>query len=68
MVLLEPFAGSGTTNIVADSLGFKYYGFEGHPFVEEIAQAKQHWFLSTAVIRSLAMNVLNEARSSSIQY
>ncbi|EPF6521104.1 hypothetical protein MKK07_002196 [Acinetobacter baumannii] len=68
MILLEPFAGSGTTNLVADSLGFKSYGFEGHPFVAEIAQAKQHWFLSTAVIRSLAMNVLNEARSSSIQY
>ncbi|MEG2695804.1 MAG: hypothetical protein RR966_15285, partial [Acinetobacter sp.] len=26
-ILLEPFSGSGTTNIVADSLGLKSYGF-----------------------------------------
>lgn len=62
VILLEPFAGSGTTNIVADSLGLKSYGFEGHPFVAEIAQAKQHWFLSTAAIRALAINVLNDAK------
>lgn len=64
VILLEPFAGSGTTNIVADSLGLKSYGFEGHPFVAEIAQAKQHWFLSTDIIGSLANNVLNEAINS----
>ena len=64
VVLLEPFTGSGTTNIVADSLGLKSYGFEGHPFVAEIAQAKQHWFLATDVIRSLATKILNEAKIS----
>jgi len=50
-VILEPFAGSGTTNIAADSLGVKSYGFEGHPFVSRIAQAKQHWNASTAEFR-----------------
>lgn len=64
VVLLEPFTGSGTTNIVADSLGVKSYGFEGHPFVAEIAKAKQNWFLSTDVIQSLATNVLNESKKS----
>lgn len=64
VILLEPFSGSGTTNIVADSLGLKSYGFEGHPFVAEIAQAKQHWFLPTDIISSLAHDVLNEAKSS----
>jgi hypothetical protein len=62
VILLEPFSGSGTTNIVADSLGIKSYGFEGHPFVAEIAQAKQHWFLSTDVIHSIALNTLNDAK------
>lgn len=62
VILLEPFSGSGTTNIVADSLGIKSYGFEGHPFVAEIAQAKQHWFLSPDVIRSIAINTLNDAK------
>lgn len=64
MILLEPFSGSGTTNIVADSLGIKSYGFEGHPFVAEIAQAKQHWFLPTDVIRSIALNILNDAKKT----
>lgn len=64
VILLEPFSGSGTTNIVADSLGLKSYGFDGHPFVAEIAQAKQHWFLSTDLIRSLATSVLNEAKKT----
>lgn len=62
VILLEPFSGSGTTNIVADSLGVRSYGFEGHPFVAEIAQAKQHWFLSTDVIYSIALNTLNDAK------
>jgi hypothetical protein len=64
VVLLEPFSGSGTTNLVADSLGLKSYGFEGHPFVAEIAQAKQHWYLSTDIIRLLAFNVLNDAKKN----
>lgn len=42
-VILEPFAGSGTTNIAADTLGIKSFGFEGHPFVARIAKAKQLW-------------------------
>lgn len=32
--------------------------------IAEIAQAKQHWFLPTNIITSLANSVLNEARQS----
>ena len=45
-ILLDPFSGSGTTNICADSLNVKSYGFEGHPFIARIAQAKQYWKLN----------------------
>lgn len=42
-IVLEPFAGSGTTNIVADSLNVQSFGFEGHPFIANIAKTKQLW-------------------------
>ncbi|WP_312671442.1 hypothetical protein [Pseudescherichia sp.] len=66
-VILEPFAGSGTTNIAADSLGVKSYGFEGHPFVSRIAQAKQHWNASTAEFRQAGNEVLELATSLKIK-
>jgi len=62
ITIFEPFSGSGTTNLVADSLGVTSYGFEGHPFVAEIAQSKQNWFLSTEMVRCLAEDVLNSAK------
>ncbi|RFQ34049.1 DNA modification methylase [Pseudomonas sp. ATCC 13867] len=41
--VLDPFAGSGTTLLAAEAAGAKAYGFESHPFVARIAEAKIHW-------------------------
>jgi hypothetical protein len=38
--VLDPFAGSGTTLIVAEDLGAESYGVEAHPFIFRIAKAK----------------------------
>jgi hypothetical protein len=40
VTLLDPFAGAGTTLLVAEKLGVECYGIEAHPFVARIAQAK----------------------------
>lgn len=62
-ILLDPFSGSGTTNICADSLNVKSYGFEGHPFIARIAQAKQYWKLNIKDLEDAANEVLSDAMS-----
>ena len=42
-ILLDPFAGSGTVMLVADSLGIRSVGIDAHPFVHRICNAKLHW-------------------------
>jgi DNA modification methylase len=41
--IYDPFMGSGTTNLVAKTLGINSVGTEAHPFVYRIAQAKLNW-------------------------
>lgn len=41
--VLDPFAGSGTTLLAAESAGVLAYGYDSHPFVARIATAKTHW-------------------------
>lgn len=41
--VLDPFAGSGTTLIAAEKCGAAAFGFESHPFVHRIAEAKLSW-------------------------
>ncbi len=41
--VLDPFAGSGTSLLAAEHVGVKSCGFEGHPFVARIADAKLSW-------------------------
>ncbi|MFQ5435999.1 MAG: DNA methyltransferase, partial [Anaerolineae bacterium] len=41
--IYDPFMGSGTTNVVAKTLGINSYGVEAHPFVYQIAKTKLDW-------------------------
>lgn len=40
VTLLDPFAGAGTSLIVAQKLGVKSYGIEAHPFIIRVARSK----------------------------
>ena len=44
-IVLDPFAGSGTTLLAADSVQVRSIGWESHPFVSRIAQTKLNWNL-----------------------
>ncbi len=43
MRILDPFAGSGTTLLAAESTQTKAVGFEPHPFIHRVAKAKLGW-------------------------
>ncbi|MBZ5703345.1 MAG: DNA modification methylase [Acidobacteriia bacterium] len=41
--LFDPFAGSATTLLAAESVGVEGWGLEAHPFVYRVARAKLSW-------------------------
>lgn len=51
MTVYEPFAGTGTTNIVAKKQGIHSVGIEAHPFVYFVAQTKLFWEFDMCVLR-----------------
>lgn len=42
-VVYDPFAGTGTTNVVAKQAGIDSFGVEAHPFVCFVARTKLFW-------------------------
>jgi adenine-specific DNA methylase len=63
----DPFMGSGTTNLVAKTLGINSVGTEAHPFVYRIARAKLNWDINFNQIQEfikIAQNgLLKKSRS-----
>ena len=66
-IILDPFTGSGTTNIVADSLNVESYGFEGHPFISRIAKTKQLWYIDSQYFEEAAIKVYNLAKKNNLK-
>lgn len=61
--VLDPFAGSGTTVLAAESAGAESIGVDVHPFVSRVAKAKLHWRADDEVFLSRAKAVLATARA-----
>jgi DNA modification methylase len=67
--IYDPFMGSGTTNLVAKTLGINSVGIEAHPFVHRIAKAKLNWDIEIDSIKlfvELAKKSLSK-KSASLQ-
>lgn len=60
--VLDPFSGSGTTVITGSQLGIKSYGFESHPLVYRIADAKLQWTCNLELFSNLANEIIGEAQ------
>jgi len=43
MTVYDPFAGTGTTNVVARQQGIDSFGVEAHPFIHFVARTKLFW-------------------------
>lgn len=64
LYILDPFAGSGTTLLAADTAGQICVGFETHPFIHRIAQTKLLWHLDAHALFHHADTVVQKAREN----
>jgi len=60
--VFDPFAGSGTTLLAAESMGVASWGLDSHPFVWRIARAKLEWRSDPEAYR----HFMKEVRSAAI--
>jgi hypothetical protein len=61
-VVLDPFAGSGTTLIAAQRAGVASVGLESHPFVSRVALAKLCWDIDAEQFLKAADLLLEQAK------
>ncbi len=50
-VVYDPFMGSGTTNLVAKTMGINSIGVEAHPFVYPVAKCKLNWDIANESVQ-----------------
>jgi hypothetical protein len=60
--LFDPFAGSGTSLLAADTLGVHSCGPESHPFVHRIASAKISWDFDVVALIKAARELKTRAQ------
>jgi DNA modification methylase len=59
-IILDPFAGSGTTLLAAEQAGCMAYGYESHPFVHRIASGKLLWHTAENAFQNAAAALLQQ--------
>lgn len=64
IVVLDPFAGSGTTLLACDKIGVTSYGYESHPLINRIASAKLMWDASVDSVNCLAKQIIIYAKEN----
>lgn len=62
VTICDPFAGSGTTLLVADGMGIPSWGVEAHPFVARIAASKLLWHTSATQLRDKGNEMMERTR------
>lgn len=61
-VVLDPFAGSGTTLLACDKLRVQSIGFEAQPFIYKVAKVKTNWNINTNKLVMVAKKILMESK------
>jgi DNA modification methylase len=65
--VLDPFAGSGTTLLAAESTRVYSVGFESHPFIYRVAKAKLAWDVDISQLRAMAIELNAKARENIVE-
>lgn len=60
--VLDPFVGSGTTLLACEEIGVKAYGFESHPLIYRVADAKLQWDIELDNFISMSNEIVEGAR------
>lgn len=63
-LVLDPFAGSGTTLVAAQAAGVPSVGYESHPFVQRVAEAKLAWASDIPRFQAFARDVRTTAEAA----
>jgi len=61
--VLDPFAGCGTTLLAAQVCKVSGIGFEAHPFVYKIANAKLHWNIEASALLQTSEKLIELAKT-----
>ena len=61
-MLLDPFAGVGTTILAGASMGIPSVGIEAQPFIQRIAETKLLWHTSVADFCNRAQAIIGQAK------
>lgn len=61
-MVLDPFAGSGTSLLAAEEVGVKSCGIEAHPFFSRVAKAKLAWRSDPDLYLEFATTVRDKAK------
>lgn len=56
--VLDPFAGSATTLVAAQTVGAEAYGIDSQPFVSRVARAKLEWTADSSELRHRAKELV----------
>lgn len=67
MRIYDPFAGTGTTNLVAQQNSVNSYGVEAHPFVHFVAQTKLFWDYDLRLLKDQIDALVLEIRDQLIK-
>jgi DNA modification methylase len=68
MTVYDPFAGTGTTAVVAKQLGIHSFSVEAHPFVQFVARTKLFWeFDHAALLREINLLIADIRRRIELQ-
>ena len=62
ILVLDPFSGSGTTLLACDEIGVSSVGYEAHPLVYEIADAKLSWDADVEKVKEYTEQVLEKVK------
>lgn len=65
--VLDPFAGSVTTLLAAESTRVYSVGFESHPFIYRVAKAKLAWDVDISQLRAMAIELNAKARENIVE-
>jgi len=59
-MILDPFAGSGTTMVAANELFLPSVGFEKHYFIRRIANSKLHYLINIEYVKKLYNEITSD--------